>query len=106
MPVRGLELTPGSERTAVRFHSESPEEVIAALSVRGRRLTDLEVIGVDLEEAVQNIVHQASRRHDDGPGAGPGLEHEHEHEHGDDREAVVAHSADTTDPADGTEAAR
>ncbi|QMU73249.1 ABC transporter ATP-binding protein [Streptacidiphilus sp. P02-A3a] len=62
LPVDGLELTPGAGETSVRFHSGSPEEVLSTLALRGLRLRDLEVVGADLEEAVQNLVHQASRQ--------------------------------------------
>ncbi|WP_377268733.1 ABC transporter ATP-binding protein [Peterkaempfera sp. SMS 1(5)a] len=61
LPVEGLEISPEPEETVVRFHSTRPEEVLSALALRGTRLRDLEVVGVDLEEAVQNLVHQANR---------------------------------------------
>jgi ABC-2 type transport system ATP-binding protein len=61
LPVEDLELTPEGGRTAVRLRSTRPEEVLAALAVRGVAFADLEVVGIDLEEAVQNLVHQANR---------------------------------------------
>jgi ABC-2 type transport system ATP-binding protein len=62
LPVDDLELTPGGKHTAVRFHSRSPEEVLHALALRGTRLSDLEVVGVDLEDAVHHLVHQTGRQ--------------------------------------------
>ncbi|MFI5678955.1 ABC transporter ATP-binding protein [Streptomyces cellulosae] len=70
LPVDGLELTPQAGHTAVRFHSDRPEDVLSTLMLRGSGLTDLQVVGVDLEETVQRLVHQAAENGTEDTGGG------------------------------------
>jgi ABC-2 type transport system ATP-binding protein len=49
----------------VTFHSTRPEDVLSALALRGIRLSDLEVTGADLEQAVTMLLRRA-------PAAAPG----------------------------------
>jgi ABC-2 type transport system ATP-binding protein len=89
LPADGLRLeqVTGATGPASRatFHSSRPEDVLAAFALRGIRLSDLEVAGADLEQAVTMLLHRV-------PSSGP--EPAREPQAAREREAVLAHSAD------------
>ena len=95
LPADGLKLEQitGATGPASRavFHSSRPEDVLAAFALRGIRLSDLEVAGADLEQAVTMLLRRVS------PSA-PETAREATTDRGAatarEREAVLAHSAD------------
>ncbi len=78
---------PAGPASRATFHSSRPEDVLAAFALRGIRLSDLEVAGADLEQAVTSLLRRVSQ-------TAPEPSREMARETVREREAVLAHSAD------------
>jgi ABC-2 type transport system ATP-binding protein len=97
LPVIDLEIrrVPGPA-SLVTFRSDRPEDVLTALILRGVRISDLEVTGADLEQAVGTLLRRAENR---PPTADRSTERSADPSvvRAADRTAVLAHSADPAD---------